>query len=185
MQPKETTVPYLTGLLGGLNEVLITVCRKHSKVTNIMGLFSPITMLLLARTLARGRKSVSNLAHLTEKSRGVPASGITWSWDSTGIVRLWSLSLFPPLHLVSPSSGIAPVSDKLSLYGGKTVTASPYIHPGLSPAGKNVAYTSVEPAQTWDFSRITPVQIIALHFTDYWQGWVHFHFHGVHIIKGC
>ena len=95
MQPKETTVPYLTGLLGGLNEELITVCSKHSKVTNIMGLFSPITMLLLARTLARGRKSVSNLAHLTEKSRGVPASGITWSWDSTGIVRLWSLSLSP------------------------------------------------------------------------------------------
>ena len=98
-QPKETTVPYLMGLLGGLNEMLITVCSKHSKVTNIMSLFYPITTLLLARTLARGRKSVSNLAHLTEKSRGVPVAGVAWSWDSTGIVRPWSLSLSP-----SPSS---------------------------------------------------------------------------------
>ena len=148
-----------------------------------MSLFSPITMLLLARTLARGRKSVSNLAHSTAKSRGVLASGGAWSWDCNGIVRPRSLSP-PPLRLVSPSSDVAPFSDRLSLHRGKMVTASPSIHPGLSPAGKNVAYTSVEPAQTWEFSLITPVQIIALHFTDYWQGWAHFHFHGIHIIKG-
>ena len=73
------------GLLGGLNEMLITVCSKHSKVTNIMSLFYPITTLLLARTLARGRKSVSNLAHLTEKSSGVPGSSYTCGWYSSGL----------------------------------------------------------------------------------------------------
>ena len=93
-----------------------------------MSLFSPITMLLLARTLARGRKSVSNLAHSTAKSRGVPASGGARSWDCNDIVRPRSLSL-PPLHLVSPSSDVAPFSDRLSLHRGKMVTASPSLYP--------------------------------------------------------
>lgn len=148
-----------------------------------MSLFSPIIMLVSARTLARDRKSVSNLAYLTEKSRGVPALSTAWSWDSNGTIRPWSLSL--SLRLISPSSSVAPLSDKLTPHGGKmAATASACIPPGLSPAGKNVAYISVDPAQTWEFNLTTPVQIIAHHFPDYWQGWAHFIFMVFISLKG-
>lgn len=84
-------VPYTLGLLGELNEVIHTKPLKLWSKLSISDKyhepFHPITMLVLARTLARDRKLISNLARLAERSTGVQASGIAWSRDSNGTIR--------------------------------------------------------------------------------------------------
>lgn len=98
-----------------------------------------------------------------------------------------SLSVCLPLslHLISSSSGIAPFSDKLSPRDGKMAATASAYPSRFKSSRKECSLYLRRSAQTWEFNLPTLVQTVALHFPDDWQGWAHFHFHGISIRKDC